>query len=159
MAYLAAAGEPPGACLFCGALHAGDDRRHLLLHRGTLAFLILNAYPYASGHLMAVPMRHVGSLADTRDDELTETMALVRHGLQALRVAYRPDGFNVGLNEGTVAGAGVPGHLHVHVVPRWAGDNNFMPVVADTRVLPEPLEATYDRLLTALRDLGARTGG
>lgn len=151
MPYLSAGGVPPASCLFCGVLGADDDRRGLVLYRAAGAFLILNAYPYASGHLMAVPVRHVGGLEDARDDEMAETMALVRLGVRALQAVYRPDGFNVGLNQGRVAGAGVPGHLHFHVVPRWDGDTNFMPVIGDTKVLPESLEATYDRLLAALR--------
>jgi ATP adenylyltransferase len=154
-AYIATAGAPSDACIFCQALDAGDDRQNLILHRGALAFLILNAYPYASGHLMAVPARHVGGLEDARHDEMAETMVLVRRAVLALGVAYRPDGFNVGFNQGRVAGAGILGHLHVHVVPRWNGDTNFMTVLADTRVLPETLEASYDRLLAALRDEAA----
>jgi ATP adenylyltransferase len=156
MTYVAAAGPSPssssaaGTCLFCRVLEARDDRRTLILQRGSQAFLILNAYPYASGHLMAVPVRHVAGLEDTRDDEMTETIALLRRGVQALQAAYRPDGFNVGLNQGRAAGAGVPGHLHFHVVPRWHGDTNFMPVIGETKVLPESLETTYERLLAAL---------
>jgi ATP adenylyltransferase len=150
MVYLSAAGAPVEPCLFCSALEAENDRKSLILWRGTHAFLILNAYPYASGHLMAVPVRHVGGLEDAGDEEMTETMALVRQGMRALRAAYRPDGFNVGLNQGRVAGAGVPGHLHFHVVPRWQGDANFMPVIGETKVIPESLDVTYDRLRAAL---------
>jgi len=151
MTYVTTAGAPSTSCIFCGARDAGDDRRSLILCRSPRAFLILNAYPYASGHLMAVPARHVGGLEDSQDDEMTETMALLRQGVRALQTAYRPDGFNVGLNQGRVAGAGVLGHLHLHVVPRWNGDTNFMPVIGETRVLPESLEVTYDRLQAALR--------
>ena len=144
------AGPPDTTCVFCAALAAGDDRRALILHRGTGAFLILNAFPYASGHLMSVVTRHVGDLEAASPEELAEGMRLVQAAVRALRSAYRPDGFNVGLNQGRVAGAGVLGHLHVHVVPRWNGDANFMPVIADTRVLPEALDTTYDRLKAAL---------
>ena len=112
------------ACVFCEAARSDDDRRQLVVHRGEHAFLILNAYPYAPGHVMAVPYRHVGSLAEE----------------------YRAEGFNIGMNQGRVAGAGIEGHLHVHVVPRWHGDGNFMSVLADTRVLPESLDATWERL-------------
>jgi ATP adenylyltransferase len=150
MAYVSTAGAPEAACVFCAALAAGDDRRALILKRGRLAFLILNAFPYASGHLMAVVTRHVGSLEAATAEELAETMTLIQTATRALAAAYRPDGFNVGLNQGRVAGAGVLGHLHIHLVPRWNGDTNFMPVIADTRVLPESLEATYDRLAAAL---------
>jgi ATP adenylyltransferase len=150
MSYVSTAGGPEAACVFCAALTAGDDRRSLILHRGAGAFLILNAFPYASGHLMAVVTRHVGSLGAATPEELAEAMTLIRRGTLALSAAYHPDGFNVGLNEGRVAGAGVLGHLHIHLVPRWTGDTNFMPVIGDTRVLPEALETTYDRLTAAL---------
>ena len=150
MAYVSTAGGPEAACVFCAALAVGDDRRALILKRGRLAFLILNAFPYASGHLMAVITRHVGTLEAATAEELAEAMALVQSASRALGAAYHPDGFNVGLNQGRVAGAGVLGHLHVHVVPRWNGDTNFMPVIGETRVMPEALEATYDRLAAAL---------
>ena len=150
MTYVSGAGAPGEGCVFCAALAAGDDRRALILRRSSRAFLILNAFPYASGHLMSVVTRHVGGLADAEPDELAESMQLVQAAVRALEVAYKPDGFNVGLNQGRVAGAGVLGHLHVHVVPRWNGDANFMPVIADTRVLPEALDVTYDRLKAAL---------
>jgi ATP adenylyltransferase len=150
MAYVSTAGGPEAACVFCAALAAGDDRRALILKRGRLAFLILNAFPYASGHLMAVVTRHVGTLEAATTDELGEAMALIQSGTRALAAAYRPDGFNVGRNQGRVAGAGVLGPQHVHLVPRWNGDTNFMPVIGDTRVLPEALETTYDRLAAAL---------
>jgi ATP adenylyltransferase len=145
MTYVGGTGPAPG-CIFCLAPDAGDDRRVLLLARGERAFLILNAYPYTPGHLMAVLNRHVGRLGDATDDEMTAMLGLVRRATEALREEYRADGFNVGLNEGRAAGAGVDGHLHMHVVPRWNGDSNFMPVIGETRVLPESLEATYDRL-------------
>ncbi len=150
MSYVSTAGSPEAACVFCSALTAGDDRRSLILHRGTLAFLILNAFPYASGHLMAVITRHVGSIETATAEELAEAMALIQKATRALDAAYHPDGFNVGLNQGRVAGAGVLGHLHMHLVPRWSGDTNFMPMIGETRVLPESLEATYDRLAAAL---------
>jgi ATP adenylyltransferase len=150
MSYVSTAGGPGAACVFCSALTAGDDRRSLILHRGKLAFLILNAFPYASGHLMAVITRHVATLEAATAAELAEAMALIQKGTLALAAAYRPDGFNVGLNQGRVAGAGVLGHLHLHLVPRWNGDTNFMPIIGETRVLPESLETTYDRLAAAL---------
>ncbi len=150
MSYVSTAGAPADACIFCSALAAGDDRRAFILRRSQRAFLILNAYPYASGHLMAVVTRHVGGLEEATAEELTEAMVLVQAAMRALQAAYQPDGFNIGMNQGRVAGAGVLGHLHVHVVPRWSGDTNFMPVIGDTKVLPESLETTYDRLSTAL---------
>jgi len=150
MSYVSTAGSPEVACVFCAALASGDDRRALILRRGRQAFLILNAFPYASGHLMAVITRHVGTLETATPEELGEAMALVQVATRALDAAYHPDGFNVGLNQGRVAGAGVLGHLHIHLVPRWNGDTNFMPVIGETRVLPESLDATYDRLAAAL---------
>ena len=150
MSYVSTAGSPEAACVFCSALALGDDRRALILRRARHAFLILNAFPYASGHLMAVIVRHVGTIEEATVDELADAMALVQSGTRALDAAYHPDGFNVGVNQGRVAGAGVLGHLHVHVVPRWNGDTNFMPVIGETRVLPESLETTYDRLAAAL---------
>ena len=151
MGYVTSAGAPDAPCVFCSALAAGDDRRALILRRGQRAFLILNAFPYATGHLMAMPIRHVATVEDATADELTETMTLVQESVRALNVGYKPDGFNIGLNQGRVAGAGVLGHVHTHVVPRWNGDTNFMPVIADTKVLPESLESTYDRLTALLR--------
>jgi ATP adenylyltransferase len=142
--------QPGGNCVFCEALAASDDPRRLLLRRGVSASLVLNAYPYAPGHLMAVLNRHVGTVEDATPDELGDAMTLVQSAIMALRHEYRPDGFNIGINQGRVAGAGVEGHLHIHVVPRWAGDTNFMPVLGETKVLPEALEATYDRLRAAL---------
>lgn len=150
MSYVSTAGGPEAACAFCSLLAAGDDRRALILRRGTHAFLVLNAFPYASGHLMAVITRHVGSIETATADELAEAMTLIQTGTRALDAAYHPDGFNVGLNQGRVAGAGVLGHLHIHLVPRWNGDTNFMPVIGETKVLPESLETTYDRLAAAL---------
>jgi ATP adenylyltransferase len=150
MSYVSGGQAPEPGCVFCRALAAGDDRRTFVLRRGGAAFLILNAFPYACGHLMAAVNRHGSGLLEVTPAELAEAMALVQLGIRALERAYRPDGYNVGVNQGRVAGAGVPDHLHVHVVPRWNGDTNFMPVLGDTRVLPESLDATYDRLTAAL---------
>ena len=145
MAYVGAA-EPATGCIFCQALAGTADRDGLVLYRGRQAYLILNAFPYTSGHLMAVLNRHVASLEAASVDELAEVMDLVRMATTALAAEYRPDGFNVGINLGSAAGAGIKGHLHVHVVPRWSGDSNFMTTVGEVRVLPEVLETTYDRL-------------
>ena len=138
--------RPSGGCVFCAAPHAGDDRAHLVLDRGPHAYLILNAYPYASGHLMAVVYRHIATLAEASTDELTDLMTLAARATALLTAEYGAEGFNVGLNQGRAAGAGIAEHLHLHVVPRWNGDANFLAVVGETRVLPEALEATYDRL-------------
>jgi len=154
MAYVASAGAatPPsaGGCIFCDALAGDDDRRSLVLLRSAKAFLILNKYPYASAHVMVALTRHIGTLEDATTDELGEVMSLVRTAVRTIGRAYHPDGYNVGLNQGRSSGAGVPDHLHMHVVPRWSGDSNFMSVIAETRVLPESLDTTYDRLLAAL---------
>lgn len=145
MAWVGAAPAASG-CVFCGALSGADDRKSLVLLRGARAFLILNAYPYAPGHLMAVVNRHVGTLAEAEPDEIGEALRLVTRAITALTTELRAEGFNVGLNQGRVAGAGILDHLHVHVVPRWSGDVNFMTILGEARVLPEALEATFDRL-------------
>jgi len=153
MKYVSGAAGGSGECVFCVALSAGDDSRTLVLHRGRLAFLILNAYPYASGHLMAAVNRHGCALHEATGAELTETMELTQRAIRALQAAYHPHGFNVGVNQGRVAGAGVPDHLHVHIVPRWDGDTSFMTVVGEIKVLPETLDTTFGRLSAALRSL------
>src|SRR5215471_20482458 len=145
MTYIAAA-KTSGGCVFCEALSGSDDRESLLLARGTDAFLILNRYPYAAGHLMAVVNRHVGTLPEATPSEVAGAMELVTLAISILTAEYRSEGFNVGLNQGRIAGAGIVDHLHLHVVPRWNGDTNFIPVMSDVRVIPEALEATYDRL-------------
>jgi len=149
MAYLHGL-APSDGCLFCGVLAAGDDARHWILARAGAAFLILNAFPYASGHLMAVVNRHVGSPDELSDEERLDLMRATGRGVAVLRAAYHPDGFNVGANIGRAAGAGVDGHLHMHVVPRWSGDTNFLPVLGSVKVLPESLEETFRRLRSRL---------
>lgn len=145
MAWIGASKTPAG-CVFCNAHTGGDDRATYLLERSDHAFLILNAYPYASGHLMAVINRHVGALVEARPAELADMMRLVQRAVEALTAEYRAEGFNVGMNQGRAAGAGIEDHLHIHVVPRWNGDSNFVSVLGDTRVLPETLETTWERL-------------
>jgi ATP adenylyltransferase len=149
MAYVGGT-APPAGCIFCEALAEADDRRVLVLARGPRAYLILNAYPYASGHLMAVVNRHVSSVAEADAVELADAMRLVGVATRALTEEYRAHGFNIGINQGRVAGAGIEDHLHVHVVPRWPGDANFMPVVGEVKVLPETLETTWERLRTRI---------
>jgi ATP adenylyltransferase len=151
MSYITAS-KTSGGCVFCDALAGSDDRRSLLLTRRDRAFLILNRYPYAVGHLMAVINRHVGTLPEAATDEMTGAMELVSLAISILSKEYRPEGFNVGLNQGRVAGAGIEDHLHIHVVPRWNGDSNFMPVLGEVRVLPETLERTWERLRSRLGD-------
>ena len=145
MAWIGAAKAPAG-CVFCSARDNRDDRKDLVLERGEHAFLILNSYPYASGHVMAVLNRHLDALTTAGTAELTDMMRLVQRAVGALGAEYRPDGFNVGLNQGRAAGAGIADHLHMHVVPRWSGDSSFISVIGETRVLPETLETTWERL-------------
>jgi ATP adenylyltransferase len=132
-------------CIFCRALE-GDDEEGLVVHRGREAFVLLNRFPYASGHLMVAPSRHVGEFSELGDGEALEAHRLAGQGTGALAQLYGPQGFNVGWNLGRIAGAGVVDHVHMHVVPRWAGDTNFMPVLADVKVLPEHLAETRRRL-------------
>ena len=133
-------------CIFCDHLAAGDDAGAFILTRESLTFALLNAYPYNTGHLMVAPLRHAGDLTELTQPERAELMELTARCVAVIREAMGAEGFNVGVNLGAVAGAGVPGHVHVHVVPRWGGDTNYMPVVGDTKVLPEMLEETYAKL-------------
>src|ERR1041385_3399531 len=137
--YIASAGVKPSACVFC----IGEDRSHdaerLILYRGIHNFIILNLFPYTSGHLMIAPYAHIASVVDASTEQTTEMMELAKRAITALRSEYRPEGFNVGMNLGHVAGAGVRDHHHLHVVPRWMGDANFMSITGETRVLPEEL--------------------
>ena len=142
--------DKDGGCIFCAAAAGQEEHARWIVDRGKRCFTILNAFPYASGHLMVAPVRHVGELEQLEEAESNELLALARRAVAALRSAISPHGFNVGLNLGEVAGAGIADHLHLHVVPRWQGDNNFMPVLSDTRVIPQALEATREALVEAL---------
>jgi ATP adenylyltransferase len=142
--YVQKADEFPG-CLFCLAAE-GDDEERLVVHRGSAAFVLLNRFPYASGHLMVAPFRHEGDFAVLDDDEIVEIHRLAAQGIGALAQTYGPQGYNLGWNLGRVAGAGVVEHVHLHVVPRWVGDTNFMPVLADVKVIPEHLTETRTKL-------------
>lgn len=146
--YLAATGKPD-SCIFCTGAQDRDDRRHLIVHRATRNYIILNRYPYTSGHLMVVPYQHAATLGEVPDETLAEMMLLARSAEGHLRALYRPDGLNLGINIGSSAGAGIAGHLHLHALPRWTGDANFMTVVGETRILPETLETTWERLSAA----------
>lgn len=148
----------PGACVFCDALRT-DDGRALVVHDGEDCFVILNLYPYNSGHLMVVPRRHVGTLAGLTRHEVIELGVLTRRAEMALTAAYEPQGINVGMNLGRPAGAGVVDHVHVHLVPRWTGDTNFMSVVGQVRVLPEELPETAARLRPLFARLHAEDAG
>jgi ATP adenylyltransferase len=144
LAYVTGSAESKG-CVFCDAL-TDADAAPLVLHRGAACFVILNLFPYNNGHLMVVPNRHVASLALATPDEMAEMMRLTQASELALTEAYRPQGINIGMNLGRPAGAGIADHMHIHVVPRWSGDTNFMSVVGNVRVLPEDLEQTAGRL-------------
>ena len=148
---------PP--CLFCSKPASGRDQEELVLARGHTCFIMLNAFPYNSGHLMVAPYRHVDSFAGLEPAERDELIFLLGRAERALRREYRPQGFNMGVNLGESAGAGVLGHLHAHLVPRWTGDTNFMTAVANTKVMPEPLVRTYERLLKALDSDGGAGAG
>ena len=133
-------------CIFCLLSSEDDNRQSFILLRQEHTFLVLNRFPYTTGHLMVVPHRHVATLTDTSAPELSEIMTLARQCEEVLREVYQPDGFNMGFNVGKSAGAGVAGHLHLHIVPRWEGDANFVSVIGQSRVIPEDLETTYDKL-------------
>jgi ATP adenylyltransferase len=139
------------------AAQASDDAAHLVITRRKTAFLMMNRYPYAVGHLMAVPYRKTAELSSLGDNEIVELWNLVVHGQALLRVAANAQGFNVGLNLGECAGAGVVDHLHLHIVPRWSGDTNFMPIIAGTRTISEGLSGLYDKLIVAQADLERST--
>ncbi len=146
-----------GGCVLCAPPHTGEDEDRLIVYRGSHVFVMLNRYPYASGHLMVIPYRHVGDITELSADECAELMATVQLSCRVLREVSRPQGINVGLNLGEAAGAGIGMHLHMHVVPRWSGDSNFMAVLDDVRVIPEALEETCRRLAPVFVKLAERT--
>jgi ATP adenylyltransferase len=153
--YLAA---PPASseCIFCQKAAENDDAKNLVVWRGRHNFALLNLYPYTSGHLMVAPYQHVARLEDASVETVTEMMLVMRTTEKHLRAIYRPDGINLGMNIGQAAGAGIAGHIHMHVLPRWFGDANFMTTVGETRILPEDLVVTYDKLSRAFAgDQGA----
>jgi ATP adenylyltransferase len=146
--YIQSVDEQPG-CFLCNAAGSDDDEAHLVVHRGARAFVLLNKFPYASGHLLVAPLEHGPNFDDLDDATALEIHRLGAAGLQALREVYSPEGFNLGWNIGRIDGDGVPDHGHLHVVPRWGGDTNFMPVLADVRVMPEHLSESRRKLATA----------
>ncbi len=148
--YLASGGQKPASCVFCVSEDRSRDAERLIVFRGTHNFMILNLFPYTSGHLMVAPYAHRDTISGADPLQLSEMMQLAQRSIAALQKLYRPDGFNVGMNLGTAAGAGIREHFHLHVVPRWAGDANFVSVVGETRVLPEELTVTYRRLSEVL---------
>jgi ATP adenylyltransferase len=149
--------RPPASgpdCFVCRGLAAGDDRANLIVHRTALSVVYLNRYPYNNGHLLVCPQGHKARPDELTPDETLDLQGLLQKLIRVIEKRMNPDGFNVGLNLGRAAGAGVPGHLHWHLVPRWAGDTNFMPVVADTRVIVQSLDALYDLVTEELRTTG-----
>jgi ATP adenylyltransferase len=143
--YVTAVGDP-GDCVFCCAAKSDDDHASLVVHRGAHNLVILNRFPYTSGHVMVVPYLHVPDLEGLPDEALVEMIRLARQCEAHLRAVYRPEGLNLGMNQGKSAGAGIASHIHLHVLPRWTGDTNFMTVVGETRVAPEDLEVTWEKL-------------
>jgi len=153
MDYIEKADDLPG-CIFCVKPAEARDRENGILYRGETAFVMMNAFPYNTGHAMVAPYRHTADLNELSDEEMLEVNRLVRYAINAVGTAMGPDGFNLGVNLGRTAGAGFADHVHWHIVPRWNGDTNFMPIVGNTKVLPESIEATYDKLLRRMAELG-----
>ncbi len=145
--------ERPEGCIFCDKPQAGDDRTAYIVRRGKLAFVLLNTFPYNNGHIMVAPFAHIAALEELPPETLHEMMDLAQECTRALKSTFHPDGLNLGFNLGAAAGAGIKDHIHLHMVPRWSGDTNFMPVVADVRVIPQSLEQTYEALTEAFAAL------
>jgi len=145
-------GDKPQGCVLCEALRHGEGKESLVLYTGRHAFVMMNRYPYTSGHLMVVPKRHVAWPGELSREEYGELSELVRRSLDVLKKAFSPQGFNVGMNLGEAAGAGIVDHFHIHVLPRWAGDTNFMSVVGGVRVIPEALYRTFEKLYPLFRE-------
>ena len=146
--YVTTPGQP-GDCVFCAAARSAEDKLHLIIYRATYNYVILNRFPYTAGHIMVVPYAHVNRSVALEDEALVELIRLTRECERHLEELYSPDGLNVGMNLGKSAGAGVAEHLHMHVLPRWAGDTSFVTTVSETRILPENLEVTWQRLTRA----------
>ncbi|NQU05752.1 MAG: HIT domain-containing protein [Calditrichaeota bacterium] len=144
--------DKPNGCFLCEAVDSVNDREKLLLHRDEHVFTIMNLYPYNNGHLLVAPYRHVGEIEDLTTDEMSALGEVTRKAIRWMDKAYKPHGYNIGLNIGRVAGAGLPGHLHWHIVPRWDGDCNFMPVLGHVKVISEGLLAGYDRIKQIIED-------
>jgi len=146
--------QPAASCIFCDKAAANEDEKNLIVYRARHNFIILNLYPYTSGHLMIAPYQHVATVSEASDDTLQEMILLARDAERHLRAIYRPHGFNMGMNIGEAAGAGVAGHIHLHVLPRWTGDANFLSTVGETRVMPEDLSVTWSKLTAAFAAQG-----
>jgi ATP adenylyltransferase len=150
--------QPAPACFVCAGLAAHDDRTNLIVWRTTASVVVLNKFPYNNGHLLVAPHRHVGQLTDATRAELLDMQETLQVMLRTLERTMKPDGFNIGLNLGQAAGAGLPGHLHWHIVPRWNGDTNFMPIFTDTKVIVQSLDALYDLLQADLHRSASASG-
>lgn len=153
MEFITSDKEKGSGCVFCKLKSETNDKQNLILHRTDEAFVILNKYPYNNGHVMVVPNKHTGDLSELNDKELKTMMALGRESVTALKKAYKPEGFNLGMNLGAAGGAGIREHVHLHVVPRWQGDTNFMPVCAETKSMPQHLTESFDALVEHFRRL------
>ena len=140
-------------CIFCSAPKIADDEETLICHRGKHSFIIMNLYPYNNGHLMIIPYRHTSDITSLTDEESLEIMKFVKITTKVIKNLMNPEGFNIGMNVGRPGGAGIAEHLHMHVVPRWTGDNNFMPVLGDTRVISEHIEVTYKKIKDGIKAL------
>ena len=147
--------EKQDGCIFCDLPREKEDEKNLILHRGKHAFVIMNNYPYNPGHVMVAPYRHVGSWEELSNEEILEMHNLVTLMIRAIKNRMNPEGFNIGVNLGRVAGAGIEDHVHIHIVPRWNGDTNFMPVIADTKVIPQAINETYRELKEEIEKITA----
>jgi ATP adenylyltransferase len=145
--------NPGKGCFFCQGLQAKDQRQVLIIEKSKNAFIIMNRFPYNNGHIMVAPIRHIPSFEQLDDDEILDIHHLLTRAVKALSITMNPQGFNIGINQGRIAGAGVIDHMHIHIVPRWQGDTNFMPVLSDTKVVSESLLDTYEKIAQGLRTL------
>ena len=151
MTFLKSENPAQQGCIFCNLLKANRDSENLILHRSSLSFVILNKYPYNNGHLMVVPLQHTADMDTLKPEEQSDISRLTQHCIKALKETYRPEGFNIGMNLGAAGGAGIREHLHTHIVPRWTGDTNFMPVLADVKTMPQHLEESFKQLAPYFR--------
>jgi len=143
--------KPAENCIFCDKIRENKDEENLIVLRGRRVFIMLNRYPYNTGHLMVAPYRHIADMEELSEDEAMEIFKLLTESIKALKNTFKPDGFNIGVNLGRAAGAGVEGHIHFHVVPRWLGDTNFMPVISHTKVMPISLEEVYTKIKKSIK--------
>ncbi len=152
MPYITGVDKKTDGCIFCDKPNENKDAENLILYRGEFCFTIMNLYPYNNGHLMVIPYRHISDICLLSDDEAMDMMTQVRFMVSVIKKAMNPEGFNTGLNLGRAGGAGIADHMHMHIVPRWAGDTNFMPVISDTRVISEHINETYNKLLYIIKN-------